>query len=142
MIRQFYFKQFESFFFTQVKYQSTQFNCQTVLLDPKIGPYQVLPLRARVDQRWSLCILQSQPTGSDPFWRGTIKSTHKIPIKLGRHFWKFTNFIYKIGVYNIKIDPHSKKKKKKKTTDNHRKNLMTVFWGTPCYPHDLMILMK
>ena len=28
---------------------STQFKYQTVLFDPYIGPYQVLPLRAKVD---------------------------------------------------------------------------------------------
>ena len=28
---------------------STPFKCETFLLDPEIGPYQVLPLRARVD---------------------------------------------------------------------------------------------
>ena len=27
----------------------TQFECKTVLFDPKIGPYQVLPLRARMN---------------------------------------------------------------------------------------------
>ena len=28
---------------------STQFKCQTILFDLKIGPYQVLTLQARVD---------------------------------------------------------------------------------------------
>ena len=31
--------------------QGTQFKCQTVLFDPKIGPYQLLPPWARVDLR-------------------------------------------------------------------------------------------
>ena len=29
----------------------TQFQCQTVLFDQKIGPYKVLPLQASVNQR-------------------------------------------------------------------------------------------
>ena len=35
-----------------IKHQSfvcTQFKCQTVLFDPQIGPYQVLPLQVKVD---------------------------------------------------------------------------------------------
>ena len=42
MIKQFYFKQFSLV--------CTQFKCQTVLFDPKIGPYLVLLLWVRVDQ--------------------------------------------------------------------------------------------
>ena len=66
----------------------TQFKCQTVLFDPQIGPYQVLPLRVRVNlgamamksysaspkialleplQRCSQSILQPQPTGLSTF---------------------------------------------------------------------------
>ena len=45
MIEKFYFKQFK--FITS--FVRTQFKCQTVLFDPLIGPYQVLPHWARVD---------------------------------------------------------------------------------------------
>ena len=43
MIKQFYFKQFD------LAFVCSQFKCQTVLFDPHIGLYQVLPLGARVD---------------------------------------------------------------------------------------------
>ena len=39
----------QSFVWTQFIFKSTQIKFQTVLFDPQIGPYQVLPLRARVD---------------------------------------------------------------------------------------------
>ncbi len=40
----------QTFLFQAIQFSiSTQFKCQTVLFDPQIGPYQVLPLRARVN---------------------------------------------------------------------------------------------
>ena len=50
-----------------------QFRCQTVLFDPLIGPYQVLPLRARVDP--GVMARKSTPhsTKLQHYWNFTIK---------------------------------------------------------------------
>ena len=53
------------------------FKCQTVLFDPEIGPYKVLPLQARVD----LGVVR---------WRRTLNS------QKFQHYWSLTVWLFSV----------------------------------------------